>query len=163
VLENVLAARDPYMRYGLFRAMLPFGTRVREEREHRANARHCLDMAGLAEYEHTMPDRLPYGLRKRLEIARALAAEPDVLLMDEPAAGLNPTEVHEFIELIRRLHEQNALSIMLIEHRMRVVMEMSDLVYVLNFGELIAGGTPDEVRADPEVARVYMGEENDNA
>ena len=120
---------------------------------------HFLELAGIAEYAQKDPGDLPYGLQRKLEIARALATEPKVLLLDEPGAGLNPSEINELIELIRNLHKQLDLSILLIDHRMKLVMDLSKYIYVLNFGRLLAQGTPAEIQKNAEVNKAYMGEE----
>ena len=159
VLENVLTALDHLTPYSLAEALFRLRRSRQEERKAKERARELLQMVGLEAYHDDQPSNLPYGLQRKLEIARALAIRPKVLLLDEPAAGLNPKEVQDFINLIYTLHEDHSLSILLIEHRMRVVMEMSDWVYVLNFGRLLAEGEPQEVQRDPEVIKAYIGEE----
>jgi branched-chain amino acid transport system ATP-binding protein len=135
----------------------------RRERETRERARHVLSLVGMEHLGGEIPENLPYGLQRKLEIARALATEPKVLLLDEPAAGLNPSEVSGFIDLVYRLHADFGLSIMLIEHRMQVVMEMSDWIYVMNFGRLLAQGRPEEIQKNPEVIKAYIGEDDQDA
>lgn len=159
VLENVLTALDHLTPYSLAEALFRLRRSRQEERKAKERARELLQKVGLEAYHDDQPSNLPYGLQRKLEIARALAIRPKVLLLDEPAAGLNPKEVQDFINLIYTLHEDHSLSILLIEHRMRVVMEMSDWVYVLNFGRLLAEGEPQEVQRDPEVIKAYIGEE----
>ena len=122
-------------------------------------SRNYLETVGLKEYENERPESLPYGLQRKLELARALATNPRVLLLDEPAAGLNPSEVRGFIDLIRTIQGQFEFSIVIIEHRLEVVMELSCKVYVLNFGKLLASGTPAEIVCHKAVTEAYLGEE----
>jgi branched-chain amino acid transport system ATP-binding protein len=159
VLENVMTAADPYSGYGLLDVVLSSPRRRRREREVRETSRRYLELVGLGELEDARGESLPYGLQRKLEVARALAGRPKVLLLDEPAAGLNPSEVRDFIELLRRLHQEFGFSILIIEHRMEVVMELSSRIFVLNFGVLLASGTPEEIRSNPEVTAAYLGEE----
>jgi branched-chain amino acid transport system ATP-binding protein len=112
----------------------------------------------MLKYKNERPENLPYGLQRKLEIARALTCHPKVLLLDEPAAGLNPTEVKELTELIGRLCEDIGFAILLIEHRLELVMGISHRIHVLNFGKQIAEGTPDEIKENPDVIKAYLGE-----
>ena len=121
-----------------------------------------LEQVGIADYYNESTDNLPYGIQRKVELARALSVHPKLLLLDEPAAGLNPKEVSDFINLIERLFQSNHYSIMLIEHRMAVVNQLSQRIYVLNFGELLAQGTPEEIRNNPDVLKAYIGEEGTN-
>ncbi|MFQ3619944.1 MAG: ABC transporter ATP-binding protein [Spirochaetales bacterium] len=159
VLENVLTALDPHSPYTLIDTLFTLPRRKTKEKEAKHRAFELLALVGLGDYAEEQPSNLPYGLQRKLEIARALAAQPTVLLLDEPAAGLNPREVQDFIQLIYKLHQDHTLSILLIEHRMQVVMEMSDWIYVMNFGKLLAEGEPHEVQKNPEVIKAYIGEE----
>ncbi len=159
VLENVMTAHDPLMNYSIIHGMLCLPKRRRMDKENRDQAMRYLDMTGLTAYQNADPFSLPYGLQRKLEIARALATEPKVLLLDEPGAGLNPAEVGELISLVRRLHESLDMSVLLIDHRMQLIMELSKYIYVLNFGTLLAQGTPAEIRENEEVNKAYMGEE----
>jgi branched-chain amino acid transport system ATP-binding protein len=120
-------------------------------------ARDILQFTGLSEERDTLSKGLPLGMRKRLEIARALATQPELLLLDESFAGLNPTELNESIQIIRRIREKG-ITIMIIEHHMKVIMSISDRIVVLNYGEKIAEGTPQEIRHNPLVVEAYLGE-----
>ena len=120
-----------------------------------------MELVGLSGLENEKPENLPYGLQRKLELARALASKPKVLLLDEPAAGLNPSEVQEFIQLVQRLHDQFDLSVLVIEHRMEVIMTLCSNIYVLNFGKLLAHGTPTEIQNNRDVTTAYIGEEDE--
>lgn len=159
VLENVMTAADPYQQYNLLDVILRSGRKSRQEEEIRETSRKYLEIVGLSGMENTRPESLPYGLQRKLEIARALATNPKVLLLDEPAAGLNPSEVRDFIGLVQQLHRDFELSIIIIEHRMEVIMTLSSRIYVLNFGQLLASGTPEAIRNNPAVLEAYIGEE----
>ena len=160
VLENVMTASDPYAPYDFFSAILSLPGKRKADRQGAAQAREYLDLVGLSGLEESRPESLPYGLQRKLELARALAIQPKVILLDEPAAGLNPSEVREFIELVRRLHERFNFTIVFIEHRMEVVMNLSHKLYVLSFGRLLASGAPELIRRNPEVIEAYIGEED---
>ncbi|GLI19802.1 ABC transporter ATP-binding protein [Tepidanaerobacter syntrophicus] len=160
VMENVMCAFDPRANYSIFDGLLPTPRRFAEEKRGRKICEHNLEVVGLKKYANEKPESLPYGLQRRLEIARALTCQPKVLLLDEPAAGLNPTEVKELTELISRLCSELGFAVLLIEHRLELVMGISHKIYVLNFGKTIAVGTPDEVRSNPEVIEAYLGEED---
>jgi branched-chain amino acid transport system ATP-binding protein len=159
VLENVMTAADPYSDYNLLDVCFFTPRKRRREREVRELSRNCLETVGLREYEKERPESLPYGLQRKLELARALATHPRVLLLDEPAAGLNPSEVRAFIDLVCTIHSQFLFSIIIIEHRLEVVMELSSKVYVLNFGKLLASGTPAEIVCHEAVTEAYLGQE----
>jgi branched-chain amino acid transport system ATP-binding protein len=159
VLQNVMTAADPYSDYNLLDVC--FFTPRKRRREHavRDLSRNYLKVVGLEGYEKERPESLPYGLQRKLELARALATKPRVLLLDEPAAGLNPSEVRAFIDLVRTIHDQFQFSIIIIEHRLEVVMELSSRIFVLNFGKLLASGTPAEIVCHEAVTEAYLGEE----
>ena len=159
VLENVLCAFDFQSKYSVVGGLLPTPARFREEKRGRELCKHYLEMVGLQDYLEERPENLAYGMQRRLEIARALTCKPKVLLLDEPAAGLNPTEVTELTELIQKLKDDIGFAILLIEHRLELVMSISQVIHVQNFGKTIAVGTPDEVRANPEVIEAYLGKE----
>ena len=159
VLENVMTASDPYASYNFFSAVFSLPGKRAADRRNSEKAREYLNLVGLSGMEDARPESLPYGLQRKLELARALAIGPKVILLDEPAAGLNPSEVREFIELVKRLHERFHFTIVFIEHRMEVVMNLSHKLYVMSFGKLLASGEPEAIRRDPRVIEAYIGEE----
>ena len=160
-VRNVQSALDARADYNIFDAILGLPKKKNVDSENLKTAMECLALVGLEEFAHDRPGSLPYGMQRKLELARALASRPSLLLLDEPAAGLNPVEVEEFIELLRRVKEERELTILLIEHRLKVVTTLSHQVFVLNFGELLTQGTPEEVQSNPRVIEAYMGEDEE--
>jgi branched-chain amino acid transport system ATP-binding protein len=156
-LENVLVGRHHLMRSGLLRGGLALARG--EERHHRAAALDALEFVGLADHAGTEVQLLPYGHRKRVELARCLASEPSLMLLDEPVAGMNAAERAEITLLVRRLRAERELTVLLVEHDMGMVMDVADRILVLDFGVPIALGTPAEIQADERVIRAYLGEE----
>jgi branched-chain amino acid transport system ATP-binding protein len=143
----------------VLRGGLWLGYARREERKHRAAAIEALEFAGVAEHANTPVRMLPFGVRKRLEVARALAMEPKLIMLDEPVAGMSVAEREEITALVCRLHAELGLTLLLVEHDMGMVMGVAERVLVLDFGEMIALGTPAEVQRDQRVIRAYLGEE----
>jgi branched-chain amino acid transport system ATP-binding protein len=159
VLEHVKMARYSKIRYGLFGAILGTPGRHREEAEIEEKAVRLLDRMGIRHLADQVVLNLPYGAQRRVEMARALATEPRILLLDEPTAGMNPEELEQIMEIIRRVHGEFGLSILLIEHRMKVVMELCETIQTLDFGAVIAEGTPGEIQSNPRVIDAYLGQE----
>ena len=157
VLDNVMSGRNLKMRCNFLQQALWIGPAKREELQHRRAVEEIIDFLEIQHIRRTPVGRLPYGLQKRVELARALASEPKLLLLDEPASGLNHEEVGKLGALIRELRGRLRLTILLVEHHMNLVMSISDWVVALNFGRRIAQGAPHEVRQHPELVRAYLG------
>ncbi|PID40741.1 MAG: ABC transporter ATP-binding protein [Proteobacteria bacterium] len=161
VLENVMIGCHCRMKAGILGAVLRGINTRREEEAVVQKSYAILKKIGLAQYVNDFANNLPYGAQRRLEIARAMATDPFLLLLDEPAAGMNPQETRELDDLILKIRETEGISILLIEHDMKLVMSLSDRIFVVDYGKKIAQGTAEEIRQNPAVIKAYLGEEID--
>jgi branched-chain amino acid transport system ATP-binding protein len=159
VLEHVKLAHHSKITYGLIGAFFGTPKRHREEAEIDEKAYGLLELVGARVHADQIVTNLPYGAQRRVELARALATEPKILLLDEPTAGMNPEELGQMMEIIRQVHSELGLAIFLIEHRMKVVMDLCQIIQTLVFGEVIAEGTAEEIQGDPRVIDAYLGKE----
>ena len=157
VLENVMIGRHCRTKAFILGAVFRGPRTRREEKEIVEKSYEILQKVGLEDFVNEYAENLPYGAQRRLEIARALATEPSLLLLDEPAAGMNPNETQNLVDLIKEISEEG-LAILLIEHDMKLVMSLSDRIYVVDYGKKIAEGVPSEIRSNPDVIRAYLGE-----
>ena len=163
VLDNVLIAQHLRLTASWVGSVLRSPRYRKENAQMYARAKELLTYMGLWEVRGEIASSLPYGMQRKLEIARALATQPTLLLLDEPAAGMNPAESAELTELIRGIRDQFHLTVLLIEHHMDVVMDISDRIYVLNYGSLIAEGTPAQIQQNEDVIHAYLGGDDDEA
>ena len=159
VLDNVKIAYHFHVKYGILESVLRMGRYHKEEAEIEAKAIELLKIFKLADKKDEIAKNLPYGEQRRLEIARALAAQPKLLLLDEPAAGMNPQETQELMKMIQWIKKEFDLTILLIEHDMSLVMNVCERIYVLEYGSMIAQGVPEEIKNNPRVIEAYLGEE----
>ena len=159
VLQNVMVARHCRTKNTFLEAIIRSSRFKREEEETILFSQELLETFGLLAFAHHLAENLPYAFQRRLEIARALATEPFLLLLDEPAAGMNPHETQELDQLILRIRDERKISILLIEHDMKLVMRISDRIYVMNQGKQIAQGSPEEIQTNKAVIQAYLGEE----
>jgi len=159
VLEHVKLARYSKIQYGLVGAFFGTPKRHRGEAEIEEKALELLELVGVRRFADQIVTSLPYGAQRRVELARALAIEPTILFLDEPTAGMNPEELVEMMKIIRQVHDELGLAIFLIEHRMKVVMDLCEVIQTLDFGEVIAEGAPEQIRNDPRVIDAYLGKE----
>jgi len=161
VLENVMIGRHCRTSSGIVGAILKGKSNKQEEEQIVADSYEVLEKIGLEGFVNEFAKNLPYGAQRRLEIARAMATDPFLLLLDEPAAGMNPLETRELDDLIVKIRDQEGISILLIEHDMKLVMSLSDRIYVVDYGKKIAQGSPDVIKNDPAVIKAYLGEDVD--
>ncbi|MEA1910569.1 MAG: ABC transporter ATP-binding protein [Spirochaetota bacterium] len=160
VLENVMIGRHTKLKSGLMGAIFRPKSTMEEEQKVVQDSYEILVEVGLEQYVNELAKNLPYGAQRRLEIARAMATEPALLLLDEPAAGMNPYETKELDEMIIKIKDVYKISILLIEHDMSLVMSISERIFVMDYGKLIAKGTPEEIKKNPEVIKAYLGDDN---
>jgi len=161
VLENVMIGRHCRLKSGIASAIFRPRSTVNEEKQLIKDSYEVLEKIGLAEYVNELAMNLPYGAQRRLEIARAMATEPFLLLLDEPAAGMNPQETKDLDDLIVWIRDNENISILLIEHDMKLVMSLSDKIFVMDYGKKIAEGTPEQIKTNPIVIKAYLGDDAD--
>lgn len=156
-MDNVLIAMNAKNKEGFLSSIFRLPSFYKQEEKMESKARQLLEIFDLAEKTETLASNLPYGEQRRLEIVRALATDPQILFLDEPAAGMNPQETAELTKLIRKIQEEFHITILLIEHDMSLVMEVCERIYVLEYGQIIAEGLPEEIRSNQRVIEAYLG------
>lgn len=161
VMENVLLGFHSNMKYGVIPSLIKLPTALRNEEDAYNKASELLDLLKLSDKKDERAKNLPYGEQRKLEIARALASKPSVILLDEPAAGMNPQETKELTEFIKWMRDEFDLTVILIEHDMSLVMEICEKIFVFDYGILIADGTPEEIQNNPQVIKAYLGGEDE--
>ena len=161
VLDNVIAAYNFRMKYGILSGMLRFPNFWREEKEAKEKAMALLKIFDLDKYAEMHAGNLPYGEQRKLEIARAMATEPKILLLDEPAAGMNPKETEDLMNTIKLIRDKFGIAVLLIEHDMKLVLGICERLVVLNYGQILASGKPTEVINNPQVVEAYLGKEEE--
>jgi branched-chain amino acid transport system ATP-binding protein len=160
VLDNLMLGRHQHVRYGSPAAMLRIGTAAREEERNRAVVEGIIEFLEIQQFRKAFVAMLPYGVQKRIELGRALAMEPKLLMLDEPVAGMNVEETEDMARFITDIRRELGIGIILVEHDMRMVMDLADTVLAIDFGKPIAFGTPEEIQEHPDVIRAYLGEEH---
>ncbi len=159
VLENLLLARHKSLNYSLLHALVFYGKASRVEAENRAYVEEIIDFMELEPHRKSLVGNLSYGIQKKVEVARALTLDPDILLLDEPMAGMNIEEKEDIVRFVMDIQKERNITVVLVEHDLGVVMDISDRIYVLDFGQVIGSGTPKEVAANEKVIQAYIGEE----
>jgi branched-chain amino acid transport system ATP-binding protein len=157
VIENILVGMHPHLKQSAIDSLLRLPSFKKEELASEKKAEELMEYVGVKGVGNELAKNLPYGAQRRVEIARALAADPLLLLLDEPTAGMNPLETEDAIKLFRRIRDEKGITVLLIEHDMRVVMNISERISVMDYGEKLAEGTPAEIRANPRVVEAYLG------
>jgi branched-chain amino acid transport system ATP-binding protein len=159
VLDNLLLARHQNLKYSFLQAVIFYGKASRIEAENRAFVEGIIDFMELEPYRKSLVGNLSYGVQKKVEVARALTLAPDILLLDEPMAGMNQEEKEDIVRFVLDIQKERGVTVVLVEHDLGVVMDISDRIYVLDFGEVIGSGTPEQVARDPKVIEAYIGED----
>jgi branched-chain amino acid transport system ATP-binding protein len=159
VLDNLLLARHQNLKYSFLQAIFFYGKASRIEAENRAFVEGVIDFMELEPYRKSLVGNLSYGVQKKVEVARALTLAPDILLLDEPMAGMNQEEKEDIVRFVMDIQKEKEITVVLVEHDLGVVMDISDRIYVLDFGEVIGSGTPEEVAQNPKVIEAYIGED----